>query len=42
MALKKRLLDLRNRRDAFDALYETSRYEKMISLLRPNTAEFDK
>jgi hypothetical protein len=27
-------------RDRIDALYETSRYEKLISLKRPNTAEY--
>lgn len=41
MELKKRLLDLRNRRDGFDALYETSRYENMILSIRPNTAEYN-
>lgn len=41
MILKKRLLDLRNRRDGFDALYETTRYEKMITHVRPSTAEYN-
>lgn len=39
--LKKRLIDLRNRRDGFDALYETTRYENMITNVRPSTAEYN-
>ena len=30
MQLKKKLLELRKRRDSYDALYETSRYENMV------------
>lgn len=40
MDLKRRIKDLENKRDRYDALYETSRYEKMISLNRPSTAEY--
>jgi len=29
------------KRDKFDALYETSRYESMIQMKRPNTADFN-
>ena len=37
--LKHKLKKLENKRDAFDALYETSRYEAMIIIKRPLTAE---
>ena len=30
---------MRRRRDGYDAIYETSRYEKMIIFRRPTTAE---
>jgi centrosomal protein CEP104 len=38
--LRDRIKRLEERRDGFDALYETSRYEKMIALKRPSTAEY--
>lgn len=38
--LRERIKKLEAKRDNFDALYETSRYEKMITLLRPNTADY--
>jgi len=37
--LKHKIKKLENKRDAFDALYETSRYEAMIIIKRPLTAE---
>ncbi|CAD8106995.1 unnamed protein product [Paramecium primaurelia] len=40
MELRNRLKRLEAKRDTFDALYETSRYEKMINLQRPTTAEY--
>ena len=35
LQLKKALTELRQKRDAIDALYETKRYEKMITLEKP-------
>lgn len=40
--LKKRLRTLETKRDSYDALYETSRYENMIVLERPTTADYMK
>ena len=40
MELRNRLKTLEAKRDSFDALYETKRYEKMVSLKRPTTAEY--
>lgn len=40
MELRNRLKRLEAKRDNFDALYETSRYEKMVNLHRPTTAEY--
>lgn len=40
LELRNRLKKLRAKRDTFDALYETSRYEKMVNLQRPTTAEY--
>ncbi|KAL4438288.1 hypothetical protein ABPG74_009711 [Tetrahymena malaccensis] len=40
--LKKRLKQLEGKRDGYDALYETSRYENMIVLERPTTADYNK
>jgi len=37
--LRKQIEDLKKKRDCYDAIYETSRYEKMIVLRRPTTAE---
>ncbi|KRX06659.1 Armadillo-type fold [Pseudocohnilembus persalinus] len=39
--LKKRLKNLKQQRDGYDALYETSRYEGMVSNVRPSTAEYN-
>ncbi len=36
---EKTLEDLKRRRDGYDAIYETTRYEKMIIFRRPTTAE---
>jgi len=38
--LRDRIKRLEEKRDGFDALYETSRYERMIALKRPSTAEY--
>jgi centrosomal protein CEP104 len=38
--LRDRIKRLEAKRDTFDALYETSRYEAMVSLKRPSTAEY--
>ncbi|KAM3136863.1 hypothetical protein pb186bvf_011122 [Paramecium bursaria] len=40
MELRNRLKKLEQKRDFYDALYETARYVKMISLKRPTTAEY--
>jgi len=40
MELKRRIKELEAKRDKFDALYETSRYEGMVSLNRPSTADY--
>lgn len=40
MELKRRLKDLEAKRDRFDAIYETARYENMVALYRPTTAEY--
>lgn len=37
--LRKKLEDLKNKRDTYDVVYETSRYEKMIVMRRPTTAD---
>lgn len=39
IVLKQRIDQLVEERDAFDAIYETSRYEAMIVMKRPVTAE---
>ena len=38
--LRSRLKKMEAKRDGYDALYETSRYERMVTLLRPNTADY--
>ncbi|EGR30972.1 hypothetical protein IMG5_119870 [Ichthyophthirius multifiliis] len=38
--LKKKLKKLQESRDSYDALYETSRYENMIVLDRPSSADY--
>jgi centrosomal protein CEP104 len=38
--LKNRLRDLQTKRDRYDAMYETARYEHMIALNRPSTADY--
>ena len=37
--IRNRIKRLESKRDGFDALYETSRYEQMIVMQRPSTAE---
>ncbi len=38
--LKNRLRQLESKRDGFDALYETTRYEDIIVMGRPSTADY--
>lgn len=38
--LKNQIKKMEAKRDGFDALYETSRYENMVVLDRPSTAEY--
>ena len=40
--IKSRLRKLEAKRDGFDALYETTRYENMIVLDRPSSASYSK
>ena len=39
MSLRSKLKGLKDKRDTYDALYETSRYENMIVMQRPSTAD---
>jgi centrosomal protein CEP104 len=39
MDIKEKLKKLIAKRDSYDALYETSRYEQMVVLARPTTAD---
>ena len=39
--LKEQIKKAERERDVFDSRYETSRYEHMISMKRPNTADFN-
>ena len=39
--LKEQIRSLETTRDTFDALYETSRYERMVVMKRPNTADYN-
>lgn len=39
--LKEQIRSLETTRDTFDALYETSRYERMVVMQRPNTADYN-
>ena len=40
--IKRKLQQLRTKRDAFDALYETSRFSQMVVYNRPSTAEYQR
>ena len=42
MDLKQKLQIVRVKRDGYDALYETTRYEQMVVFDRPSTADYQR